>query len=686
MNPNDSSQRLAPRVLLAAMAAIFLYLVFRNSGLGPSVLGDEWSYSRDSRLLPFSQADIPSYFYFLIYRSTTMCGMDFADCARVLNAGFFVMAGPFMFLVARRCMHRGLAVWLTVAVLLSPFSAYTAFFMPEAMYFFLFWVLAWLVLVAAPRPTARTGLMTGCLLGAMCLVKLHAIFLLGGYGLYLLLLMTLTRGKWAWYASCQCMLVAFATFFVVRFGGGYLLAGRDGLHLLGGLYGSQFNHSFSHPAPEQLLHYGAHSAAGHIMALALLCAVPLACLSQLHRLPAIDDPSQESFRQRLLMFSVAILFTLVAVTVYFTANVPDGSPLEALQRLHMRYYSFAVPLLYLVGGAWSGKAQSYERRGSWRPLVAMLLVGGLYVCAWRHHLDGFVPNRIDSPELHGLLASHHFSNVMGALGLACLLFWLISRQLGSILYSLLFLPLFALGASFYVNSETVQRKNPDIYDTSARTARDLLPPSQRMGVVMFGDDIFKLVQANFQLDLPDTRNVVLKTGQSIEIADIPAGGRWALVVGQHAMHAPSVSAQNFGGYALYQLAVPLTIDFRDSRDTLAGAEGLSGVEEFGRWSNADQVVLHLVKPLPASVSLSLTAAAYGPNVGKPFIARLGEEQQTFTLADTAQTIQLQFHNPPGLDLLKISIPAATSPQSLGKSIDNRRLGMALSSIRIVAKP
>ncbi|HEY8682550.1 MAG TPA: hypothetical protein VIM06_05210 [Rhodanobacter sp.] len=666
------------------MAAIFLFLVFRNSGLGPSVLGDEWSYSLYSRLLPFSQAQLPSFLYFLIYRSSNVCGVEFASCARVLNAGFFVTAAPFMFLIARRHMHPGLALLLTLATLLSPLSTYTAFFMPEAMYFFMFWVLAWLVLVMAPHASVINGLMVGALLGAMCLVKLHALFLLGGYCLYLLSMLLLTRGMQMFRVTMQGMATAIAVFFAVRLGGGYLLAGDNGLHLLGSLYGAQVNGSFSHPDLKLLLHHGVHLALGHGMALVMLYAVPLACFFQLRRIPAGHDQSLASDRQRLMVFSMTMLSVLVAVTVYFTANVSDGNPLLGLQRLHMRYYSFALPLLYLVAGAWTKDEAAAGGGGTLRHLAATLVVGGLYIYAWHGHLHGFTPNRIDSPEIYGVLVDHHFFSIMAALGLGCLVLWLISRPLGATLYVLFFVPVFALGASSYVDSEASLRKSPDIYDTSARTVHDLLPSSRRTGVVLFGDNIFGLVQANFQLDSADAKDVVLRPGQAIETENLPADGKWALVIGPHAMKNPTISVQNFGGFALYRLATPLMIDFRKNDPALSAVEGLSGIENFGRWSDADEVVLHVVDPLPASANLLLTAAAYGPNIGKPFIMTLGNEQRTFTLTDVAQTVHIQFHNPAGLDVLRISVPAATSPRALGMSPDDRPLGIALSSLQIKA--
>lgn len=663
------------------MVAIFLFLVFRNSGLGPSVLGDEWTYSLYTRLLPLSQAQLPSFLYFLIYRSSNMCGPDFMGCVRVLNAAFFVAAAPFIFMLARRYMQTGLALLLTLASLLGPVSTYTAFFMPEAMYFFLFWVFAWLVLAVAPQASTRNGLIVGAVLGAICLVKLHALFLLAGYAGYLLALMLLTRGRWLLRETLPCIFLAVAAFFVVRLGLGYLIAGRNGLDLLGGFYSAQADSSFRHPDLGTLLHYGARSLFGHGLALILLYAVPLACLFQLRRIPGGNGDPVQVDRQRLMIFSVTVLAVLVAVTVYFTANVPDGDPVQGLRRLHMRYYDFALPLLYLVVGAWIRDDTKPSRIRAIQRAVAVLIVGGLYVFAVYYHFRGFAPNRIDSPELYGAMADRHYFHVLSAMGLGILLMWAISHRLGTALYAWLFVPVFAFGAAHFVASAAARRRDPDMYDTAARTVHALLSP-QRSGVVIFGDDIFKLAQAQFELDAADTTIVPLQSGAPIHAGELPPGKRWALVIGAHPMLAATSSAQQFGGFSLYRLPGPLQIDFSHNTPDLAAARGLSGLEEFGRWSDSDEVLLQFTRPLPPFVEVRLTAAAYGPNVGKPFALTLGTQTLTFTLASAAQTITLDFHNPPGIDRMRIAVPDPTSPLALGKSTDDRRLGMALIRLEL----
>ena len=74
--------------LFFAAIAIFVALLFRNSGLYP-VVADEAIYSKASRLQPLADSGVPEYIYLAIYRLTNICGDGFLDCARILNAIFF---------------------------------------------------------------------------------------------------------------------------------------------------------------------------------------------------------------------------------------------------------------------------------------------------------------------------------------------------------------------------------------------------------------------------------------------------------------------------------------------------------------------------------------------------------------------------------------------------------------------
>lgn len=61
---------------------------------------------------------------------------------------------------------------------------------------------------------------------------------------------------------------------------------------------------------------------------------------------------------------------------------------------------------------------------------------------------------------------------------------------------------------------------------------------------------------------------------------------------------------------------------------LADLTGVSVHEPWGRWTDGRLAVLTFAEPLPAKFTLVVTAAAYGPNVGRP---------ATFTVGSTVRT-------------------------------------------------
>src|SRR5688572_5396819 len=127
-------QHAAINTLLVAMFLTLLGLLFRNSGIYPVVFADEWSYSTFSRLISFDQVPIPSYLYFLTFRTSSLCGDDFLGCARILNSVFFVASAPFIYLTAKRVSSPSAATVVAIASVAGAANIYTAFFMPEAMY------------------------------------------------------------------------------------------------------------------------------------------------------------------------------------------------------------------------------------------------------------------------------------------------------------------------------------------------------------------------------------------------------------------------------------------------------------------------------------------------------------------------------------------------------------------------
>ena len=122
---------------------------------------------------------------------------------------------------------------------------------------------------------------------------------------------------------------------------------------------------------------------------------------------------------------------------------------------------------------------------------------------------------------------------------------------------------------------------------------------------------------------------------------------------------------------------------------LAHLDGLSSVEDWGRWSDASVspvISLRFARPLPAHFILHLRTQAFGPNAGNPAQVALGDEVRTFTPTGEINDYMLSFSNPDGADLITIKPARPTSPTDLGMSADPRKLGLGMQRLWIETGP
>ncbi len=115
--------------------------------------------------------------------------------------------------------------------------------------------------------------------------------------------------------------------------------------------------------------------------------------------------------------------------------------------------------------------------------------------------------------------------------------------------------------------------------------------------------------------------------------------------------------------------------------------GVSGVEEWGRWSDANlapAVDIDYVDPLPKRFDLVLRARAYGNNVGEPISVRVGDEERFVSLGEQDSTVTLRFDNPRGAQKISITPPAPTEPKSASGGFTPKKLGIGLVSLKVEA--
>lgn len=669
--------------LLTALALLVLFvLIWRNQAAYPLIFMDEWSYSSFARLQPLAEAIVPSYLYLALFGLTNACGDAFLQCTRIGNAVLLVGAVPFLYLTGRRYCSAQLAAALALLAVLAPFNSYTVYFMPEATYFFGFSVLSWAVLARHEQwPDLAVAALGGALLGALSLVKVHALFL------------TPALLAFIWYCGWHrsgwrvlplllpaSAVITLASLLAVKLGLGYLLAGKAGLSLLGSFYGGHASNSsgFAHLLP--VLAAAWHSLQGHLLGLVLMYALPMAAI-----LTLACSPSQRAAipgAAKLNLYTVLMLGAALAMTVAYTGSIASAAPGEG-ERMHLRYYDFVFPLMLL---SCAGLLAAPEARRSIRllwalPLAAALLLAQLWLPAHFH------PSFIDGPELSQPM------RWVGWLQLPLLLLWVVRPRLALLGFLLVLTPVNCVVGELQTRTILHRAEQPSPYDLAGRYAHQALTPAQRASLSIAGAEVPGIYRAMFHVDQRDVGMVRLQPGAALELTQAPADSDWLLVVGEHALPSQLTVQGSGPGYALLRLPprskLLHTIEFKQpERSILAASKGLGDAEHWGSWTLGDKVELQFAQPLPRRLTIQLRGHAYGPNVGAAVIARVGTQQQSFRLnaSDSEQDVTLQFDTDGQQRTLQLDIPHPTTPQSQGQGNDPRALGLGLINLRIAERP
>jgi hypothetical protein len=687
MENTKISERSAWLLLTTGLAMVLAWLIMRNHGLYPAIFADEWYYSKMARLQPLGEAIVPSYLYLWLFSATTACGTSFLDCTRIGNAVLLVASGPFIYLIARQVAGRGIAIALTLMCLMAPINLATAFFMPEATYYFGFIVLSWLLLTRSTWSPIRQGLAAGVVLGLLSLVKVHALFLLPAVCLFVIGAGWLRAQGAPWLRDGIIGAVLLgAMVLAVKFGIGYLLAGDAALSVFGSFYSSGAASNTSRDLG-RLLGAAFINGRGHLMAMALLLPLPMATL-------LLWVVSLRTRRASTTSFNILCLYTFLTLgaaagmAVAYTASIAGVGPHEVV-RLHLRYYSFTFPLLIVVAAAGFSPVHFASMNASpvTRAVVATLVAAA--VAASYVMLPRYMLSSIDGPEIMSIPLAMWTGQAIVGTGLLVLALWAFGKRLAAPLFLFVLLPAtLALGVmnSLTYLAQIVPGWAPD---RAGIAARDHVPPAERKYLTIAGNDLVEIMRAQFHVDDNDTAMLELAPGSAIEDYQLPVRNKWLLVIGEHALPPKVDVVLKTPEYALVRLAA----DFRPvgqaklsvppgADSLLASVEGLSMVEHWGRWSDSKHVVLHFNRQLPRNLDVVIKGMAYGDNTTLPFTLRAGQASTTFRLRGSMQEIRLRLTTDGTQRSLTIDVPKPMAPSATSNLPDVRELGIGIAEISI----
>ena len=113
--------------------------------------------------------------------------------------------------------------------------------------------------------------------------------------------------------------------------------------------------------------------------------------------------------------------------------------------------------------------------------------------------------------------------------------------------------------------------------------------------------------------------------------------------------------------------------------------GLSGVESFGRWSDANlapSVRIVTTTPLPSKFQLRLCIRTLSQEVNSPITIKIGTNCYQVNVADHSSKIEMLIDNACGANTIDITPAKVMSPLELGWSSDSRRLALGFESMTI----
>lgn len=700
--PQHRSSGLEADALMAvALVAVVTYaVVVAYSSAVPWVFVDEYSYAwlakHEGDFALAQRVGIvsmlaQSFLYFKVYALAFASALASAELAKALNLAFWLGAGAAAYIAARRLLSRSQAAGFALVALLSPWIIFVRLFMPEAMYLFGFWVcvaaFVWTWTPTDPRGEA----LLGAGLGALALVKSHAILLLPGFlfGIGAALLMTGPPRLRAVVGICARASVLLIAYFAAKLLLTFSLTGSATSAAFGGYGGEAARVSSLLAEPAQaatqvglvlLRHAGIVVL---VVGAALLAALTL--LSESFSRTAAPPTPKQQVVVLVAASALGLLASLMLITALFTVAVADAGPHESALRTHSRYYGFLLPLVLLAGMAASQCMREPQGPGKRRLPIALALV--LLSTGWLL-MDPIALNANDGPD--ALAARLRPLGVALQIGVVSLLVALVyasfRRGLQWIAASTL---VYFLGANFvYWSVYHAQSSQPAPEDLAGRRFRLLVAEALNdRGVIVASENSVPLQRLLYYVNAGSP--VHLRADGNVLPEDY-VGKAWVLTHGV-SPSAAGMRSVPLGGKATLLLPIdssgtavaePTEAGAARSRFELTPGGGIVVIgahapEPWGVWL-PPTAILRFDEPLAGDVRTELWLRGYGPNAGRTITAVLGGARSSFEAPRELSKVELSFSNVKQGGDLRFEGLVAASPRSLGESGDERELALGLS--------
>ena len=536
-------------------------LLVRNLALdSPLMAGDEYAYYSAAETFPnpASRSSTDQYLpkiYSPVFAGygRLLFGLSSQPelLLKVLNTLAFILTTLLYLALLRAVGGTGAPRLLAALLLVTPISAYTAYFMPESTYGLFFALLAWIVVIVCPTRLMAASALAGMVVGTMLLIKPHALALLAAVALTLLA-QSAAPGRLR--LRVTQVVASIGLFFLCSY---VTLVGLNGalsgdlrfhpLLFVGPIYRPSLSVGASPWSWLQDRHELASILGGHLIVLgALLSPAIAAGVVQLRRLYRATDLDASSDRRLWMLISFAAMaaVTTVAMTTVFT-SVAVRSWEHSHLRLQARYYSFFLALFFLIFFAPLPDAESRngERRIDWfragaiAGSAAALLLFVVYARRIIYPFDfpeAFVfsswrglPGDV-AQQARATLAVMAIAATAVAYGT---LAW--AGRRAAVFYPVLLIALFAISNASVSGWQLKNSRDHAALRADAQAARQLIPAAARDHGVVIGPE-WNGPLAYYLFNFQSSPHVLVRDpAATLTAADVPSGARWVLMLGRY---------------------------------------------------------------------------------------------------------------------------------------------------------
>ena len=543
-------------LLLGASSVIsFFVLATRFTGVNVSVLKDEYIYVLDSHYKDVSGFRLPNELFQFVYSSTKLCGENFYDCARSLNAGF-VVAGALLIYFLVKLVTQGNR-WLPglagLATIFGTNGTYAAYYLPEAIFNCLMIGFFFLLIKYGQSSAWQWWIGMGAVFALASLAKPHAFFVLPAVLIYVALAARWSEGKYIVTLLKRIALLVGSIYSINIFLS--WLSQRDQPTDVFGTYGGADRTPVAivQDSGLQILTALPGTTLGQtlVMVLTIGLAMPVAAISVFSMLGKVDAETFGKTKAGILI-GLAIA-NMMAVTAVFEAWI------ELFTWMHTRYYSYLIPLaLVVLAEAW---ARGTSVKFSW---LSAVVIGIFTIASGYAFFTTAAPystNWVDAPDFKFHIDNPAFSGFLIVTTLIASLIYLFHAR-SALLVGFVVLFVAYLGAGQHITSYLFEKFGIDIVsDDVARILREALPQDQVDRTVLVGPGVVEMDRALFGT-LSGSARAHVASGVVSDLSFIQPDDLWVVALGDVQLEGLGPVSVSGLGFSMYALSEELKIEPR----------------------------------------------------------------------------------------------------------------------------